>query len=228
MAPVSVETMVKQALVRVGDVTDTYPSARGPMYRRIGVKQRQIFARAAQVNPDYYGANVSVNLLAGVAALTALSELPEIIQRLEIAAPGTSSYAAGREVSIVSLTDPDGELAPRVTFRQSMLAQVGTDLAGVTSLRVWYARIPASIAVNDNGTTLLSLDQPWDALLELDLAGWVIEKAQAIPLEARAAAMAALTAEEEQLVKDFEAHLRSVAPVVQRFLSPLARTSGLI
>lgn len=228
MAPVTVETMVRQALGRVGDVTDTYPSTRGPMYRRIGVRQRQIFAHVAQVNPDYYGANTAINLVAGVADLTTLDELPEVLQRVEIANPGTSAYAVGREVAIVSLTDPDGELAPRVTFRQSVLAQVGSDLVNVASLRVWHSRMPASIAVNDSGGTFLLLDQPWDALLELDLAGWVVGKASAIPADVRAAALAMFKAEETQLVSDFDAHLKTVAPVVQRFLSPLARTTGLV
>lgn len=228
MAPVTVETMVRQALIRVDDVTDTYPSTRGPMYRRIGIRQRQLFVRAAQINPDYYGADITAVVSGGSIDLSTLGDVPELLQRVEISDPGTSGYAAGREVSIVSLTDPEGELAPRVMLRQLILAQVGADLANVGSLRLWYAHIPAAIAASNDGTAPLSLDQPWDALLEVDLAKWIVGKATALAVDVRAAAIGAFAAEETQLMGDFEAHLRTVAPTTGRFLSPLARSGSTI
>lgn len=228
MTPVTVDTMVEQALTRVSDVTNEYPSTRGPMYRRIGIRQRQIFVRAAQVNPDYYGADVLVTFAGGAADLSGLTDVPELLQRIEIVDPGTSSYAVGREVSIVSLTDPEGELPPRMTFRQFSLRQVGTDLAGVASLRIWYAHLSAPIAVDDDGSTLLDLEQPWDALLEVDLAAWIVGKATALGADVRSAALAMFAAEGTQLMAEFEAHLRTVTPTVQRFLSPLARPGSVI
>jgi hypothetical protein len=216
------DELVELALGRVGEVTTNYPSARGPMYRRVGVRQRQIFVRAAQINPEYFGQSVTATLSAGTFNLASLSASPELLQRVEILAPGASSYVAGREVAIVGLNDSSGELAPRVTVRSQTLAQVGTDLAGVTSLKLYYSTFPAAIATNA-GTTSLSLDTPWDGLLEVDLAQWVIQKATAVPADARSAAIAALKAEEDQLLADFDAHLCAVTPTISRFVAPLTR-----
>lgn len=226
MAPVSLEAMVKQALSRVDDVTDTYPSTRAPMYKRLGVTQLKLFVRAAQINPEYYGTNVSVTLVSGSGSLAAAA-VSELIQRVEILNPGTSGYAAGREVSIVSLTDPDGELAPRATLRQKVLAQVGTDLANVTSLRVFGPLLPAAIANAETGTTLLSLDQPWDQILEVDLAMWIVGKATALAADVRAAAVAQFAGEKKDLMAEFEAHITAVTPTVARFMPPLQRPGGV-
>lgn len=227
MAPVTVDAMVEQALVRVNDVTDTYPSTRLPMYRRVGLTQRKIFVRAAQVNPDYYGTDVTVTLAANAADLSAIIDAPELIQRIEIADPGTSGYAAGTEVSVITMTDPDAELAPRVTLRRQRLASVGSDLAGVVSLKIWYVHVPSPIAATEDGSTVLALDQPWDALLEVDLAGWIIGKATALAPDVRKTAIEMFAAESTDLMSEFEAHLRTVAPTVQRFMSPLSRPGSV-
>lgn len=229
MAPVTVEAMVTQALIRVDDVTDTYPATRGPMYRRIGIRQRQIFVRAAQVNPDYYGTDVTVLLAGGSVDLTTLTDnIPELIQRIEIADPGTSGYAIGAEVALITMTDPDAELAPRATFRNQRLTGVGADLTGVVSVKIWFVPLPLPMAATETGATLLKLDQPWDGLLEVDLAGWIVAKATKLDPAIRDAALKMFGAEAADLSSQFEAHLRTSAPTVQRFVSPLSRPGSVI
>lgn len=228
MANVSVERIVRQALGRVNDVTDTYPSVRAPMYRRVGLTQRALFLRVASFNPEYAGVNASLALESGSFDLNTLPELPELIQRVEIANPGTSGLSAGLEVSIVTMSDPAAELAPRATIRSGILSQVGTDLALVTSLRLFFAHVPASFASDESGGSLIELPQPWDGILELDLAAWVVSKATTLPDNVRATAMSKFSSERTELEDAFESHVKSTAPTVQRFHAPLARPGGVM
>lgn len=228
MAPLTYDQMAEQAKIRVGDITNTYPSTKGPMYRRIGITQRKLFVRAAQVNPDYYGRDIVVPITNGAADLSLLDEVPELVQRVEIADAGTSEHAVGTEVSVITMTDPSAELSPRATLRNLVLKGVDDDLDGVASLRIWFSHIPAPAAATESGATRLELDQPWDTLLEVDLAGWLVGKSTALDAGGRDMALKMFAAEATDLQSEFEAHLRTVAPTVQRFLSPLARPGSVI
>ncbi len=217
----TVRDMVQRSLTRLNEVTDAYPSSRAPMYERLGMRQRELYVRAAQINPEFYGTSTSVTVSGGIATVPPLAEL---VQRIEIAS-ASGGLAAGDPVTIVGLDDPRGELAPRVTLRNGQIRQIGSDLVGVTSLTVWYTFLSAAIPLTSAGTTALSLEQPWDELLEIDLAKWLLDKANSLDLAIRTAAMTRWSGDETALLARFDAHVRGVAPMVGRFLPPLFRAS---
>lgn len=221
--PTTVDDLVERALTRINELTNSYPSTRGPMYERQGIRQRELFVRAAQINPDFYGRSVTQPLVSGAVDLSALPDVPELVQRIEIASPGASGYLAGDDVAVVSLTDPSGELAPRMTVREGRAVQVGTDLTGVTSITIWYAFLPTPIPITAPPSTLLSLAQPWDDLLELDLSCWLLDQATALDAAVRKLTIDRWRAEEASKLSRFDAHLRTVTPTVGRFLPPLPR-----
>lgn len=139
---------------------------------------RGLYKDAALLNPEYFGTLAIGTLDANGAIDIGLTGDPlapdpvaamELISRIEIEDPGTSGLAAGDEVHIVALTDLDAAFAPRVTIRGNIIRQVGTDLADVTSIRVYYSAQPLSPADLDS-----TLDALWreefNELLILDLA----------------------------------------------------------
>lgn len=224
------EDLVIQALGRVGGLTNTYPSARGPMYVRIGYRQRQLFAEAAKINPERYGTCASANLqtvsghrAADLNDIASPVPTPETIQRVEIDNKGTSTYTVGDLVAIVTPEDRDAEFAPRAYLRDGLIIGVSTDLDLVTSVKVWYPRLPDLFLATDSAKNL-DLVAPWDTLLEIDLAKWLVTKATQLSQEIRAAAVAAFEAEEKPLLADFLAHVAEYTPCVSRFAPPRVHT----
>jgi hypothetical protein len=220
------DEMVDQALGRVGEVTRTYPSSRGPMYQRIGVRQRWCFAYAAQTNPERFGTAAFGNLqtVSGLRVLdindiVAPVPTPELIQRVEIENKGTSPYTNGDEVTIVTVEDKDAELPPRAFLRDGVVIGVGTDLDLITSLRIYYPKLTDLFLATDKDK-VLDLLAPWDTLLELDLAKWVLGKATQLSAETRVAAITALAAEETILLADFKESVANYTPSVSRFAPP--------
>lgn len=216
------DELVDQAFGRVGEIGGKYPSARGPMYRRVGYRQRQLFVRAAQVNPERYGTCATANLTTAMADLNdivAPVPTPELIQRAEIANAGTSGYAVGQIVTIVGVADAAAELPPRAYLRDGVLIGVSTDLDLVTSIKVFFARLPDLFLLTDASKTV-ELEAPWDTLFELDLSIWLVEKATALTAEARLAALTSFKAEESALERDWIEHVEGYTPIVSRFSAP--------
>ena len=52
----TVEDLVEQALSRCAEYGGNYPATRSLLYRRLGVRQQELFAAAARANPEYFGA----------------------------------------------------------------------------------------------------------------------------------------------------------------------------
>jgi len=181
------------------------------MYRRLSVRQQQLFARAAAINPEYYGVCAVAPLSNGAVDLKDLGDpvyRADSLSRIEIADKGTSGYANGDEVHVVALTDPDAALPPRVTVRNGVVAQVGTDLNGVVSLRVFYSRLPLSIGPNDGSKELELLD-PFQELLVVDLARYLVEHTLGLDATLRGQALPLLEAEEKDLLALFDAHVKA-------------------
>lgn len=219
----TVNDIVEMAFGRVGEITSTYPTSRGPMWQRIGHRQRQLFARAAKLNPERFGVCAYATLATvdghRVADLTDIADpvpTPETIQRVTIRDKGTSAYADGQEVAIVTLDDQDAELDPRALLRDRVLIGVGADLDDVTSIEIWYSRLPALIDRTD-GAVEVELEAPWDTLLELDLTKWLLTKATQLSDATRQQAIAAFAAEEALLLSEFDEHVIGYAPAVSRF-----------
>ncbi len=222
MAALTADQVVDQAFGRAAEFGGSYPSARGPMYRRVGYKQRHLFQRAAIANPERYGVCANSALTTGMVDLNDIVSpvpVPAIVHRVEVLDPGSSAYAVGTEITIVGLDDAEAELAPRAFLRNGVLIGYGTDLDGVTTVRIYYPRLPDLFLLTD-ATKVVELEAPWDTILEVDLAIWLVEKATKMPQEVRAAALASLASEGSALEKDFLQWAADYAPMVSRFANP--------
>lgn len=206
------EDVAVLALGRAIEFSPKVPSARSVMYRRIGIRQQQLFIHAAKLNPDWAGvkANAPPVLWEGVLALD-LADLTEcasdLLTKIEISVPGTSAYVAGQEVNIVSLVDPDVADAPRVLVRNRVIQAYNNELAGVTSLDIFYSRVPHALAPTD-AATVIELYDPHSELLVIDLTRHLLQKTIVLNPSERTAAIAVLEAEEKSLLGEFEEHVR--------------------
>lgn len=202
------EELTQAALARALEFTDQVPAARSVCYPRLSIRQRQLVAAAAEWNPSYYGRQATLALVAGAADLTALPEPAERIERVTIADPGTAPYAAGREVTIVPVTDAAHHLAPRALLRDYTLQGVDQDLAHVASVTVYYARRAPVLALPDD---VPILPEPFHELLVLDLAIALARKLFALDPATRTGMIELWQAEEAELLADYEQHVRTFA-----------------
>jgi hypothetical protein len=221
----TVEELTVQALARCAEFANEYPQTRSVLYRRLGVRQQQLFAAAARANPEYFGAT-ALGLLDSNGAITlsgmgdpaATDPVPnmELISRIEVAqSSGSGVPAVGTEVNVVPVTDLDAALPPRVTVRGQVVAPVGTDLAGVTKLTVYYSHRPFGLRPTD-GKVVVELPEPFQDLLVLDLARYLLRKAASLTREVRQVALAALDAEEQETLSNFIASVQSFTSAVER------------
>lgn len=225
----SCEEVAVQALARAAEVTETVPATRTLMYRRIGIRQQQLFAMGARVNSDYYGACAETNLIGGAADLADIASpvpIPELVSKVCIEDAGGSAYISGDEVNIVQTVDINAALAPRMTLRDLVLQEVGDDLTGVVSVMVYYSRLPKAYGPSD-ANTLTELSSPWDELLIVDLTKYLLRKARQLDEGARKLALDGLAAEESELLEGYITHVREYGPVQDRFgRSPAAVQRG--
>ncbi len=224
----TVNDLVTAALSRAADFGAAYPGSRSVLYRRLSNRLHQLYAAAARWNPEYFGVSAVGTLDSGGVSFSSMETPdgvypPELVSRLEIADKGTSSYTNGDEINIVQLNDPGVALAPRVTLRNQTLQQVGTDLANVTSVRLYYSRRPFRLAATDGGTTV-DFPEQWEELLVIDLTKWITRKATNPPLKQRTAALASLDAEEQETLGNFEQEVSSFTSAVET--GRFARTAG--
>lgn len=223
------QELVEAALAECAEFSVSFPGSHDVLYRRAGVRQQQLFARAGMRNKDYVGVcatavvtNGQVNLRELVAGTVAVPEgqtPPSAAQRftrIEVADKGTSAYEDGDEVHVIDSGDGDTDdsaFPPRVTIRDRILKQVGTDLAGVAKLEMMYARRPAPITAKAN---VVELVPPFEELLVFDLCRDLVNRAQSLDKEIRDRAMAYFKAREDELLADFDAHVDSFVPTVRR------------
>lgn len=217
----TVEEMAKLVMARTSEITSHYPSTRALIYRRLGLRQREIMAQGAKLNPDYYG-TCAESALDGQSA-TDLNDIiepvptPELIEMVTIEDAGTSGYVLGTEVNIVTRHDVDAELPPRMTLRDLVLQGVNDDLVGVVSVMIFYSRLPAPFGPSDKDS-VIELQSPWDELLVIDGAIQLLQKATRLDAAIRTAAIADLRTEEAPLVKGYMDHVQAYAPQSTRFI----------
>lgn len=207
------DEIVTGALERVREFGQTAGMANATMLKRIGLRQSQLFMRAAEINPDFFGTCVIGTLDASGGCDLALIVDPlnpiGMIERIEVADAGTSTtVAAGDPVTVVPLNDALNGLAPRVTLRDMVVKQVGTDLAGVASLEFYYSKLSMPVSPT-SGSVTAQLREPFVDLLVLDLAQYILKfvNAEGGSVEGP---MKLLADEETALTGDFEKHIRGV------------------
>jgi hypothetical protein len=215
------EEIAVLAMARCSEITDSYPKARSVMYRRIGVRQQQLFTIAAGINPDYYGTDATTLLVGGAADLADIADpvpTPEQITRVEVnSVAGGSPFAVGREINVVPVADAlSAALPPRMTLRDGVLEGVAADLATVTGIRLYYSRQPKMIAPTD-GAVPTEIPSPHDELLVVDLAMTLLKAATKISAAERGAAITSLANEEAGLLVGWQDHVENYGPVVSRF-----------
>lgn len=211
------------ALARVAIFTSNYPSTRSLMYRRIGLRQRAIFAKAAKANPDYHGVYATADLTAGAADLNDVVEptpTPSALQRVTILDKGTNpDVENGDEVHIVPLADPESAIPPRATLRDLVLEGYNGELDGVDSIRVDYSKLPRVLIATDK-TYVIELVSPYDELLVVDLTQYLLSLTTEMDDAKKEKALALLAAEETELFGDFMSHVAGYAPTEDRFSRP--------
>lgn len=220
----TVEGVFIQASVRAHEVTHNVPATRSTAYRRVGIRQQELFAMADKVNHEYNGTSAVAGVIAGAVDLATITDpvpVPEELTRIEVANGGTSIYPAGTTVHPVPVADYAAAIPPRVTIRNRLIKQVGLDLFGVVALRVYYVFRPPVYCPADD-CEVVALRSPYDELLVLDLAQWLLRKSPQIDTNTRTLAMNELGAEEASVLSQYLAHVRAYAPFESRFDGPPA------
>jgi hypothetical protein len=193
------------------------------LYDRMSLRQAELFSWVAGIDPEFFGRDVAAPVTSGTVAFTALESAGVRVghvQSVVVENPGTSGYRAGERVRLVR-SDDVRDLPPRVTLRDRVLRSVETDLEGVTSLRVFFSRLPAGITPSGVGT--IELPSPFDDLLALDLAKFILTR----DLEtANSPALAYYVAEEAKRLVALEAHIRGTYRAMEtRFTQPVVPQS---
>lgn len=203
--------VVTQALARAVDFDLRVPAARSIMWRRISLRQQELYSRAAKINPDWAGVSAigplvswAGGLAMDVSDLIDPSEGADLISRVEIADKGTSAYVNGQEVNIVQLSDTSIADAPRVTIRSRIVQAVGADLLNVVSLAVYYSRIPLPI---DSADCLVDIPDPHSELLVIDLTKYLAKKTISLDTPTRTAIIASLKEEEDEALANFDGYV---------------------
>lgn len=220
------DEIVDAALARAMDFGNSFPTTRPVLYRRIEIRQSEIFTLAARVNPDYFGVNVIGVLdadglvdLAELDADTAVADPTSAITRIEIRDAGTHpTLQCGKEVTLVTPNDREAGLAPRMTLRNFTLRPIPGDMDGVVSVCVFYAYRPRPKATPLDGTEESELPSFYQELSVIDLTKWLLKQSISMAVETKAAALAALSDEEKEMLTTFMAEVADYAGAqVSRF-----------
>lgn len=215
----TIEEVIAASLGRTAEFGVGYPASESSLIRRVSQRQMELFAVANQINPDYFGVCATAGVPYGAADLREMRPPvfgADSISRVEIKDPGTSAYLLGQEVHVVSYDDVNSAFPPRVTIRDLIVKQVGTDLAGVGALEVYYPRSPLPIPL-DNPAYVIDLPQQFQELLVLDLAREIFRRALHLG-DTRADLIGLMSEEEAPLMENFLGHVRRyTGSQIQRF-----------
>src|SRR5690606_29492353 len=213
------EEVRRAALARLMEYGDRWPQGRSVAYRRIGVRQQQLYAMAARANPEYAGVCAVGTLVNGAADFADMQPpvmRPEAITLVEIHDPGESDYEVGQRITIVTADDPDG-VPPRALLRHRVLCGVGSDLDGVAQVKVWYPYIPEPTAPDEDGTREVEIPDPHSEVLVVDLARDYARKTISLEPDVRTAIVGVFNDEEAPMLAEWLAHVRGYAPIEARF-----------
>ena len=204
------DEIIDNAKSRSMDFGATFPTTSRVLYRRIEIRQQELFSAAARVNPDYFGVSATGTLDAnGAADIKDQEAAPNVdpaanITRVEIEDAGTHpTLVTGDEISVVSISDVEVDLPPRMTLRNFVLRQVGTDLAGVISVCAFYGYRPENKATPLDGTEEAELPAVYQELLVMDLTQWMVQQTLEMDAGRKTAALEALGVDEGQMMDAF-------------------------
>lgn len=204
------QEIVDNAKARGLDWSVSYPTTERVMYRRIEIRQQELFSAATRVNPDYFGVSAS-----GALSATFEADIKDMeasvgvdpsagVTRVEVFDAGTSpTLVAGDEINIVSVHDVEAELAPRMTLRDFVLSGVGQDLVGVVSIEAFYGYRPANKTAPMDGTEVAELPDVYQELLVIDLTSWMVKQTLEMDAGTKTAALEILGADEGQMLEAF-------------------------
>jgi hypothetical protein len=222
---VTVEEIVLAGFERITQFTPSFPTSRASLYRRIGVRQQQLFARAARLNPERFGtsavATVDAEGAVDLLDISAPIPIPELIQKLTVEDAGTTDYAVGTEISVVPIGDPEAGVAPRMTMRDLILRPIGTETAGIATIRAWYARTTPLYGPASAGEDI-ELPAPHDELLITDIARTLLVRAPQVESAVHTRGLESLNAEEAMQLAQFDEHVSNYGPWTSRFARPPA------
>lgn len=219
------EDIVDNAKTRALEFGATFPTTKRVLWRRIEVHQQELFSKAARVNPDYFGKSATGTLDANGAAdikdqQASVNVDPAAnVTRVEVEDPGTHpTLIAGNEIKLVPINDVDVAFPPRMTLRNFVLRQVGSDLAGVISVCAFYGYRPENKATPLDGTEVAELPSVYQELLVLDLVKWMLKQTISMDTQTKAAAIEVIVQEQGQMDGTFLAEVADYAGAqVSRF-----------
>lgn len=223
------EDVRQAALARLLQFTTRYPQGKAVPYRRIGIRQQDLYDQAADVNPEFGGDGALAELDAGAADLNDIAApvgLPARITRIEVSDPGDSPYAIGKEISVVGVDDPEAAAAPRATLRQGVLRGWAAELDDVTEILVYYPFQPAPADPAETGVRVVEIPSPHDELLVIDLTKALLRSVGTLTPAVRADILGDLTDEETPRLAGWLKHAHSFAPLQSRFARPPSAPKG--
>lgn len=219
------EEIRQASLARIGEFTDKYPTGTQVPFRRIGVRQQQLYAMAAHENPEYTGQCAIGTVDSGAVDLTSMSppvatpERISLIKIYELNDAERPPYSAGDEITVVSVADQDGN-APRALLRHKRLYGINGELDGVATIEIFFPYRPEPTDADEDGTREVEIADPHSELLVVDLTK--LYARLAMTREERAPLMADLKEEEDEMIAAWLAHVREYAPIQSRFTKPPA------
>jgi hypothetical protein len=219
------QEIVDNAKARGLDFSVTYPTTERVLFRRIEIRQREIFSAAARLNPDYFGTSsegpIDAEFRANLKDLDVAADVDPAanVTRVEIGDPGTHpTLQNGDQVNVVSISDREAELAPRMTLRNFVLEGVGQDLAGVVTIVIFYGYFPETKAVPHDGFEEAELPLAYQELLVFDLTRWLIQQTLEMDPATKTAALEVLGVEAGEMLVAFLAEVGDFAGAqVSRF-----------
>lgn len=194
-----------------GEYTDDYPTTRWTMYQRISARQRELFAHVATLDPEFYGAEVVVEVTDGAVNVAALEQSGDVypverIQSAYVEDRGTSEERKdGERIAVIAADDAHAFFPPRATYRSGVLRGVDGDLDGVVELLLYYSRRPRTILPDGSG--VIEFLEPFQNLLVYDLAKDLIRRTATIDGDRKAAAFQLLDATEKELLNSLAEHI---------------------
>lgn len=202
----TVDQIIEAALARAMEFSKSVPNTFSVSLARLNAHQEQLFADTADQNRDYFGADGVLVLTTGACDTGTLNPLPMRVVRVVVSNPGTSGYLAERKINIVPIDDVTAANAPRATLRGGLITQVGTELATVTSVKVYYSRRPTVLTAKGDTP---DFPAQYHDLLVIDLTKQLIRKTVGLTATARDEVVQVIQTEYDEIAAMFAQHLRN-------------------
>jgi hypothetical protein len=219
------QEIVDNAKSRGLDFSVTFPTTERVLFRRVEIRQQELFSAAARLNPDYFGVNsegpLDSEFRANLKDLDVAADVDPAanVTRVEIGDPGTHpTLQNGDQVNIVSISDREADLPPRMDLRNFILTGVGQDLAGVVTIVIYYGYFPETKSVPLTGFEEAELPLAYQELLVYDLTRWLIQQTLEMDPAKKVAALELLDVDAGQMMEAFLAEVADFAGAqVSRF-----------